>query len=177
MAESRFWVGSNGKGILVFDRHVQIVGIPHIFLWDLNSCEMESYIAEVARQQVTSIKEDKAISSAIDAYLVWYKQHGNKWLSEENQYQETRKMKESDENNQRLELVEKHAQYLSSRGLTNDGTRIASNGRLHRTPPCWRCKKHLDNSFDIECALCGWIICNCGACGCKKPRGHMTKLD
>ena len=129
---------------------------------------MESYVAELARPHIASVKEDKVISSTIDAYLEWYKQHGTKWLSEESQYQEARKKKESAEVNRRLELAEKHAQYLSSRGLTNDGTRLASSGQLHRTPPCWRCGERLDNSVDIECAACGWIICNCGACGCGR---------
>lgn len=39
--------------------------------------------------------------------------------------------------------------------------------RKHRTPPCYACGRGLDNAVDHECACCGWIICVCGACGCR----------
>jgi len=35
----------------------------------------------------------------------------------------------------------------------------------HRSSHCWRCKNHVDNSYDKECNECKWIICRwCGAC-------------
>jgi len=38
---------------------------------------------------------------------------------------------------------------------------------IRRITHCYVCKEHLDNAVDLECTMCGWIICgNCGACGC-----------
>jgi hypothetical protein len=39
-------------------------------------------------------------------------------------------------------------------------------GRLHRITHCWNCSSGLDNSVNPECPACGWIQCECGACGC-----------
>ncbi len=36
-----------------------------------------------------------------------------------------------------------------------------------RVAHCFRCGGELDNSIDKECEACGWIVCNCGACGCQ----------
>ena len=37
----------------------------------------------------------------------------------------------------------------------------------HRISNCYACKKPLDNLKEIECNRCGWIVCSCGACGCR----------
>ena len=66
-------------------------------------------------------------------------------------------------------LEERHSTFLLTRGLPNNGLRPATSNRYHRrVTHCWSCKEHLDNSVNVECATCGWIICNCGACGCGK---------
>ena len=85
--ESRFWIGSNGKDTLIFDREMQIEGAAHVFLWSLSSREMERYAAELARPLMKTVKDDQAISSAIESYLVWHKQNGMPWFVEERQYQ------------------------------------------------------------------------------------------
>lgn len=32
---------------------------------------------------------------------------------------------------------------------------------------CLRCKTILDSGFDSTCMSCGWLKCQCGACGCQ----------
>jgi hypothetical protein len=64
----------------------------------------------------------------------------------------------------REKTVRAHQTFLRQRGLANQGTRLGlGRGRITH---CYNCKRHLDNSIDVECAGCGWIICECGACGC-----------
>ena len=59
-----------------------------------------------------------------------------------------------------------HANFLASRGLPPQTLRRSTRERSHRITHCWSCKSPLDNSIDLECPACNWIICACGACGC-----------
>lgn len=65
-------------------------------------------------------------------------------------------------------LEERHKQFLRERGLPDNVMRSATGNRSHRVTHCWSCKSHLDNSVDVECVSCMWIICVCGACGCGR---------
>jgi DNA helicase IV len=62
----------------------------------------------------------------------------------------------------RLKVAESGKQYL--------GVRPVRIGRLNRVAKCYSCKSSLDNSINMECSSCGWILCSCGACGC----GYVT---
>jgi len=60
---------------------------------------------------------------------------------------------------------ELHSQFLEKAGRAAPETKKAIN--KNRASYCWNCKQPVDNSVDLECSACGWIICgNCGACGC-----------
>lgn len=45
------------------------------------------------------------------------------------------------------------------------GLRPATN-RFRRVTHCYDCKHPLDSVIDYECNKCGWLVCDCGACGC-----------
>lgn len=62
-------------------------------------------------------------------------------------------------------MLAMHRRRLESLGLEYRGVRPARAG-YRRVTHCWSCKRHLDSSVDVECAVCGWILCRCGACGC-----------
>ncbi|MDM5332822.1 hypothetical protein QUF56_06235 [Ureibacillus composti] len=36
-----------------------------------------------------------------------------------------------------------------------------------REANCYRCEEHLFSSTHLECSICKWMICTCGACGCQ----------
>ncbi len=162
MADSRFWVGSDGNDTLVFDRDLQIDGGPHVFLWNLRARDMDRYYAYLAKQNMCSIKDETISAAAINSYSEWHNTHGRKWLAEEREYVRGRLEREESEYVRRLEREE--SEYV--RGCLE--REFANTGRLHRTPPCWHCHQGLDNATDVECATCGWIICSCGACGCGR---------
>jgi hypothetical protein len=63
-------------------------------------------------------------------------------------------------------LVNRHREAIEAGGGTYLGVRASSVPRNRRITHCYSCKEHLDNSIDIECAACGWILCLCSACGC-----------
>lgn len=62
------------------------------------------------------------------------------------------------EERHRAKVAETNKQYL--------GVRLAQGGRRKRVTHCYSCKSALDNSINLECKACGWILCSCGACGC-----------
>ncbi|WP_422842981.1 hypothetical protein [Acidovorax sp. M2(2025)] len=67
-------------------------------------------------------------------------------------------------------LVERHQTALEASGRKYLGVRASSAPRGRRITHCYACKQHLDNTIDIECVACGWILCLCSACGCGYQR-------
>lgn len=65
-------------------------------------------------------------------------------------------------------IEDRHRRFLREMGLPDNGIRQATVRQQHRIARCWSCTGELDNSIDVECATCGWIICDCGACGCGR---------
>jgi hypothetical protein len=63
------------------------------------------------------------------------------------------------------ELLKKRETYFSRLGLVDPGTR-EGGGKFKRVTKCYSCGKPLDNSVELECVACNWILCKCGACGC-----------
>lgn len=62
-------------------------------------------------------------------------------------------------------VQERHREFLENAGRTAPQTVKAR--KENRASYCWNCKRPVDNSIDLECSGCGWIICgSCGACGC-----------
>jgi hypothetical protein len=57
-----------------------------------------------------------------------------------------------------------HIDRLNSLGVNYGGIRDAKSN--YRKTHCYNCKQYLDGLRYFECLNCGWIICNCGACGC-----------
>lgn len=80
---------------------------------------------------------------------------------------------EEQRNIQRERLPDLHKARIEREGLTYLGVRPRT-ASTHRVTHCYNCKCGLDNSVDIECIACGWIICTtCAACGC----GYAGKAD
>lgn len=64
----------------------------------------------------------------------------------------------------RKTIVNAHKAFLKKLHIGHKGTRI---GFLKRSEPtCYQCSNPADGSIDLECNICGWVICSCGACGC-----------
>lgn len=61
---------------------------------------------------------------------------------------------------------EYHSYFLEKIGKPNLGYIDNAVPKMKRVTHCYSCKQTLDNSVNIECKACSWIICPCGACGC-----------
>lgn len=70
---------------------------------------------------------------------------------------------------QDVSLEDRHKANLAFFGREWKGVRkvdTTAAGHRHRVAQCWFCKGTLNNAVDLECVACGWILCQCGACGC-----------
>lgn len=64
-----------------------------------------------------------------------------------------------------IELV--HRARMQSRALEYRGVKERDASKPPRATHCWACKMPLSTASDLECVGCGWIVCGCGACGCR----------
>ena len=179
---SSIWLGEvNGK-VLVYDPAIQLPDCLHIFLWDPNSEEMGNYAADLTRKHIKRHVEAGLTSKYTTAYHIWRNIHGSAWLAEERRYYEDRQTRDvalekerlareaaraEAERIENLTPAERHKERLERLGKEYLGVRPATKKPLRRRiTHCYACKVPLDNSLDIECISCNWILCTCGACGC-----------
>jgi hypothetical protein len=151
MDDPRFWVGTNGEDILIFDREMQIENSPFVHLWSPTAQEMKSVNASMARVHMKTIKDDTLVAPAIESYLIWHAKNGADFLNEEKKYQ--RERRKGDELKQQTK-----SEIYAAKGN--------SNSYSHRSAQCHNCGKALNSSVQATCKTCGWIRCACGACGC-----------
>jgi len=64
------------------------------------------------------------------------------------------------------ELDEKNRAFLERLGKAAAGTRPRSNQHQPRATHCYACHGRLESTIEFECMGCGWLLCQCGACGC-----------
>ena len=189
------WIGRLDNKTLVFDLTAQLPDSPHVFLWNTTSRTMEKYVPKIARSLLKTVRNQDDSATVVAAYEAWRRTDLQNWIEEESKYYSKRR--EAEERNagsgaidqQRLKqlaqshsetaarrdearatLVERHREALEAAGGTYLGIRQQSAPRSRRITHCYSCTERLDNSIDIECAACGWILCFCGACGCGYRR-------
>jgi hypothetical protein len=90
------------------------------------------------------------------------------------------KLRKETEDETKRETADRHRSSLIRIGVVPADSsldyciEIAPHG-IRRTQ-CWKCHRPITNVTTIECSLCGWIICPCGACGCSHPEyAHLVK--
>lgn len=160
MGHSQYWVGilKSTGAIYVYDPEVAHPNKTKIFAYSISQKKMKEYERSTARSALASV-EDARKDSAIQDYSRWKKLHLQSFLAEI----ERLRMAEKEA------FLERHRQRLIGMGFTYSGV-ITGSQKQHRVTHCYACKNHLDNTIDIECKACGWIICKCGACGCGYER-------
>ena len=74
---------------------------------------------------------------------------------------------------QKKAVVNAHKAFLKKHRIGHKGTRIGFTTRTE--PICVVCNRSNDGSIDLECNICGWVICSCGACGCGVGKEKVEK--
>jgi hypothetical protein len=165
---TRFRVGYDNEGTYVWDRKIQPECKELCLLWCYDKKMFGIYETRLVKAYVKTISESALEILAIESYRKWDSENGaNFFNSKRSELINSIKVKAPLEKKSE-ELNEKHRMFLREKGLPDNGVRSVTEGRSHRVTHCWNCKGHLDNTVDVECATCGWIICNCGACGCGR---------
>jgi hypothetical protein len=162
------WVGQLNATALVHDPAIQLQGCSHVFLWNHPKRCFEKYVPEMARLHIRRHPDPKLTSTVLAEYRDWIQTgDAQEWLAAERIYYEQRNAKETAALQASRLAAERHKARLEAMGKQYLGTRDVQLGRKkRRTTHCYSCKASLDNSIQIECAACNWILCACGACGC-----------
>ncbi len=172
-----------GEQPLVYDPSIQLAGCPHVFLWNPRTGGMDRYLPAVLRENPITRLSSPNHSPHSSRFIQWKVLNVTTWLEDEQRYYQSREQSEAKEEASRLlrsiradqlqfaqrlaglSPEERHRELLNRLGKPYLGIRPASSFH-RRVTHCYACKSHLDNSINIECVACGWILCACGACGC-----------
>jgi hypothetical protein len=174
------WVGVFVKtgALVVYDSALQIAGQPEVNLYSVNKGGVRSFEPDFARSKVSSAKGAER-ASALKSYASWKDADNGQFVKDELARIEAERLDElarieaerlkilEQEFTRRQETIERHRTRVESSGRTYLGT-VARTTPTLRVAHCWSCHAHLDNSVDVECAACHWILCRCGACGCGR---------
>lgn len=177
-----FWL----KGeVVLFDPDMQIKNCAYTFLWNTEEKEVDSYVTNVITPTLESEPNDSSqLQTHLAAYVAWKDKCLLGWLAENKPYYAKRTQEAADAEAKRIEreknleklqvaaslaglgLAERHMNRVIESGKQYQGLRRPTGGWRRRFAHCYVCHAHLDNSSDVECVSCGWILCACGACGC-----------
>lgn len=149
--EPKLWVGQFEDGeVVVFDPQAQKRSEPDwVYLWSCETQQTDRYAKDILKKAIRSMTVADEAKSVIDRYL---------------------SIRDAQRKLVQDKAVFNHREFMARLGFTYIGTRSATARSPHfvRTPWCWNCKSDLDNRIQLECQKCGWILCECGACGCGR---------
>ena len=161
-----YWVGEFFDGeIVIFAPEFQRAEEKEwVYLWSHSTGKVEPYLKHMARKAIRKPQDDSKAEEILQ-YFVEQRRIVNE-KAEAERAQRAKEIAEREAQKAR-ELEERHRAKVEGLGLPWRGLR-KSKKRPLRVTHCWSCKGHLDNSVDVECNTCGWILCRCGACGCGR---------
>jgi len=137
--KNRYWLGRHeSKGAILVKRPVS--GSPRIDVWFYEQRRWVDCNREIMRSKVFDDLSSDFVKEAESALI-----------KKEN-----------------IELELKHEAHLQKHGLSSAGTKKREATGPARFTHCWSCKQNIDSFSFLECSRCGWILCNCGACGCGR---------
>jgi hypothetical protein len=164
--KNSIWFGKYKNMLFLFDNTFKIEGIDQLFGYASSCNHMQQFdinSTEIHRNPHVSDLEKK---ESIMKYREWRCAEGDTYIKEQLELEELFKNRQKNK-----EIVAKNQKYLEKIGKIFWGVKVNST-KEHRNTHCYLCKKTLDSSSHIECSVCGWLICECGACGCGFNQIH-----
>ncbi len=171
--------------VVLFDPDMQIPNCVHMFLWNTEEREVDCYLSTFITSTLESEPNDSSqLQAYLSTYLAWKDKYLADWLATKRPYYASRAKEAADEEAKKIEreknletlrtasslagqeLAERHMDLVIKSGKPYRGLSRPTGGWRRRVTHCYTCHAHLDNSSDVECVSCGWILCHCGACGC-----------
>ena len=80
MAIVEYWFGTYGDRPLLYDPSFQVVGYPYVFLWNIQSGQMQTFPRERARALMSTDMENVDRSVSIRRYEEWRFAEGATYL-------------------------------------------------------------------------------------------------
>lgn len=174
---------------LLYDPSLQLPNCVHTFLWNTEEGAVDTYLSSAIGPSIADAPNDPdLLDSHMPCYLAWREKYGTQWRESQQPYYAGRS-READEELARQEerariqealkaaaeigglaLAERHMHQVIDAGKRYRGLQRPTLRDRRRVTHCYSCKSRLDNSTNVECMSCGWILCPCGACGC----GYMA---
>ena len=144
MTAQNRWVGYFSDGeVVVYAPELQVVDDKEwVYLWSNATGKVEPYAKDIVRNKLRKVSDNTKVHEALEAFI-------------------------ESVNARKSAIAERHRVRLEALGLLYKGVK-PSVPRARRVTHCWSCKDKLDNSIDVECNACGWILCGCGGCGCGR---------
>lgn len=169
------WVGEKKTG----NQYLYDPRISHprddesVLLYDFSLRQLISMKRANARAQlkaVTGPLRDRAVDSYVAAYLSRGDQFLQEYLDSIKQNDDRKAhLRESEEKRTKI-VRRRHIKFLKERGCDFRGV-SSTSGSASRNTHCYECKMSIDDKWFESCMACGWIICECGACGCGYKAG------
>ncbi len=157
MSKDDWWFGRTDFGAVVFDESIQL-NDESVLLYVLEQNDVKKYIASEIRPMLRKETNSEHMDKLSKKYRSWKQFYSSrlKNLVKEKpfSYQEAKDNAEAE-----------HRKKLEKLGLPYKGINVNST-KSHRSTNCYDCKANIDNAINLECKACGWILCECGACGC-----------
>jgi len=125
-----------------------------------------------APNYIESLDSNPSKQAAVKAEFNLIKAQESKFCDEI--HRQYKILAEAESRRKRQELEKKHRAFLESLNINYSGVSFVTEGKHPRVTHCWNCKNPLDNSIDLECKSCGWILCSCGACGCGYKQNGLN---
>jgi len=153
--QNSIWVGKflATGAIVVFDHAIKVEGVDNFFGYVPARDLMRQF--EPNQKDAAHPVVGKEKDAAIRKYVVWKNQYAESFIESEIERLESKIQR----------AIQKHKEYLIKIGKPYTGVNLETT-KVHRVTHCYSCKGNLDSDFHIECNACGWLICECGACGC-----------
>lgn len=138
-----FWVGNIGKIIFVFDPEIQINESDSVILFSLTHEQPVKLKKEAVKQNISSLQAGERYELAQKAYRKWKRFYRSQ-----------------------LKTIEAQPA-LNTKRFIEKTQKIILYSETGRVTNCYNCKRELSSTQGNICSKCLWIICKCGACGCK----------
>jgi len=159
---TQVWVGqfqSTGT-IVVFDPSLAFEGVEDTYGFVVEKNLMRRFTLTDEVHWFTQERDPQPLrgrdaNDAIQKYTEWKEHNLQSFLDSETDRIETKKNRQ----------ISRHKDHLAKLGKPYSGVRLNSPTEK-RVTHCYSCQKGLDSDIHLECNGCGWLICQCGACGC-----------
>lgn len=159
--DGKFWIGRHeSRGLVVIPKTSMSANSRSFRVYFVEQNRAADCNAEIMRKFTTGNGiSPEEVNSALQAFL------GLGDGEIERREEEARRRNEEIALNEK-KLEDKNKLFLEQQGVAFAGTRRRSDSLKSRVTHCYSCKNNLSSSVNLECIACGWIICQCGACGC-----------